>query len=164
MRCATASSSRCTIRSCRACGSIASGAQEESGHTAIFFTSGFNDVIRLADIKQAYFMQSQGKLLVDDRAGARQDLERILVIDPNFAPARVLLAGFAMEAGEVPKAAALLQGVKDTDLPAELRPFLAQLRPVVEGKPPAGATSPAGQPLNPTAPPAPGVSSDSLPP
>jgi hypothetical protein len=138
------------------------GAQEESGHTAIFFTSGFNDVIRLADIKQAYFMQSQGKLLVDDRAGARQDLERILVIDPNFAPARVLLAGFAMEAGDVPHAAALLQGVKDTDLPAELRPFLTQLRPIVEGKPPMGATSPAGQPLNPTAPPAPGVSSDSL--
>jgi hypothetical protein len=104
------------------------GVRDEASDTALFFTSGFNRIMKLEDLAQGYLMQGQGRLLAEDYAGAHRDLQRVLELDPHRAPARTLLAGLEIVAGRTAEARALIAEVDSSDVPAELQPFFGALR------------------------------------
>jgi hypothetical protein len=108
---------------------------DEGPDTAIFFAAGFDQVEPLPDAVRAYFIQAQGRLLAKDTAGARRDLERVLALDSGNAPARVVLAGLELQAGRRDAARTLVESLADTDVPADLRPFLQEVRRLTRSGP-----------------------------
>ncbi len=102
-------------------------ARDEQDDTALFFTSGFNDVTLVKDLPRGYLLQAQGQLLADDRPAATRSLLRALTIAPGHASARVLLAGLELEAGHVGAVRTLLGGVDSTAVTPEMRPILRQV-------------------------------------
>jgi len=107
-------------------------AEFEGPDTAIFFGSGFNTVERVPGAPEAYMLQAQGRMLIDDSAGAGRALERALALAPNLAAARVLLAGVEVQRQNFDRSRELLAGVTPESVPAEMREFLAQLSKVLE--------------------------------
>jgi len=95
--------------------------------TALFFTSGFNTIERVPNLANAYVLQAQGRLLIDDRAGSRRDLEHALALDPNFTGARILLAGLETEERHPERARQLLAGLDWQTVPESMHAFVVQL-------------------------------------
>jgi hypothetical protein len=111
--------------------------RDEASDTAIFFTIGFDRIQRVPDVLQAYLLQARGRMMIEDRNGARRDLRRILEIDPISAAARTVLAGLEAEGGRLDEARRLVAGIVPADLPAEMRPFLEQVQQVLSAPPAA---------------------------
>lgn len=99
----------------------------EGPDTALFFTSGFDTIERVPNLANAYVLQAQGRLLIADHDGSRRDLERALELDPNFAGARILLAGLETEEGRPARARDLLAGLDWKTVPEPLHDFAVKL-------------------------------------
>jgi hypothetical protein len=108
------------------------GRRDEAADTAIFWTSGFNDVVRIENAARAHALLAQAKYYAQDAAGARRELEHAVRLAPGDAEARVLLAGVVLQAGDLGRAVSLLAPVQADSLPAELRPFFASVRHVAD--------------------------------
>ena len=113
------------------------GIEDEAADTALFFATGFDHVEHLPDAVPAYFIQAQGRLMAKDIEGARRDLGRVLALDADNAPARVVLAGLELQAGRGDAARTLVAGVEDGDVPADLLPLLREVKRLVAAQPEA---------------------------
>jgi hypothetical protein len=103
-------------------------AQDEQPDTALFFTSGFDDVALVEDVPRAYLLQAQGQLMAGDRDAAVRSLQRAIAIAPAHPAARVLLAGLELEAAHVDVARDLVRGVDASVLTPDIRPLLKQVQ------------------------------------
>jgi len=103
----------------------------EGPDTALWFTAGFNDMVRLPNAGGAWEFVAQGHLMAQDREAARQALLRAVALEPTSQNARVVLAGLELEAGHTDEAMVLVHDIHADDVQAELRPALSQIRQIL---------------------------------
>jgi hypothetical protein len=101
---------------------------DEGPETVLFFSSGFADLTQLPGAADAYYLQAQGKLLLDDRTAARRDLQHALQLAPQHPAARLLLAALELEDGNLAHARELVEDLQPATFAPELRDMLSQVR------------------------------------